>query len=130
MRFVLDESFPRRAAVLLSQSGHDVIDIRDTHIAGSNDTVVFEYAQKLDAVLLTTDRDFYHTVPFMYESHAGVIVVALSQPNSGRIVERLRWAMAQPYLNSIRNGCLLLADRRACFTSRRQEASDTGPSVC
>ncbi len=49
----------------------------------------------LNAVLLSTDKDFFHTVPFLFASHPGVIVVALSQPDRESILRRLQWALLQ-----------------------------------
>lgn len=118
MRFLLDENFPRRAAALLEGLGHAVVDIRGTDLEGCDDIALFDRAQEKKAVLLTTDRDFFHTIPFLYDHHAGVVVIALSQPNAQKIVERLQWALGQPYLNSITDNCLLLTDRAARFTSQ------------
>jgi len=118
MKFVLDENFPRRATELLQGLGHEVIDARDTDLAGSDDIDLFDFVQKHKAVLLTTDRDFFHTIPFLYQRHEGVVVIALSQPNAARIIDRLRWALDQSYIKKIANNCLLLTDRKVVFTSR------------
>ena len=52
---------------------------------------LFGRAQKLGAVILTSDRDFYHTVPLIHPEHCGIIVVALRQPNRKAILTRLQW---------------------------------------
>jgi predicted nuclease of predicted toxin-antitoxin system len=116
VRFVLDENFPRRAEALLARLGHEILDIRDTEICGSDDIDVFDFAQTHSAILLTTDRDFFHTVPFLYERHHGAVIIALSQPNASRILDRLQWALGQTFLHRLANNCLLLTDRRAYFT--------------
>jgi len=36
-------------------------------------------------VFLTTDRDFFHTIPHIHDKHAGIIVIALRQPNRSTI---------------------------------------------
>jgi predicted nuclease of predicted toxin-antitoxin system len=74
------------APLLLRDRGHSVIDLRETGNEGADDTFVFEMAQERQATLLTTDRDFYHTVPHLYAGHYGVVVVALRQPNRRNIV--------------------------------------------
>jgi hypothetical protein len=61
-------------------------------------------------VLLTTDRDFYHTVPLRYNEHFGVIIVSLKQPNREAILARLRWVVAQDLMDDIRNTVILLRD--------------------
>lgn len=73
MKFLLDENFPKAACAILKSRGHQVIDIRETE------------------VLLTTDRDFYHTVPYLYPQNHGIVVVALHQPNRENIIKKLSW---------------------------------------
>ncbi|MCW1912490.1 DUF5615 family PIN-like protein [Luteolibacter sp. GHJ8] len=90
MRFLLDENFPKAAIGILVELGHDVVDFRGTPDEGMEDQKVFEKAQSLGAILLTTDRDFFHTIPILFPRHAGIIVVALRQPNRAGIISRLK----------------------------------------
>ena len=76
MIFFLDENFPVAARELLSRRGHETMDIRGTQHEGSPDSTIFEMAQQKRAVFLTTDRDFWHTVPVLYEQHYGIVVIA------------------------------------------------------
>ena len=71
---------------------------------GNDDETVFATAQRLGATILTSDRDFYHTVPLLHPVHAGIVVVALRQPNRAAIHARLRWFMAnieEPLANRV-----------------------------
>lgn len=81
MTFFFDENFPKAASELLERFGHEWTDPRGTDLEGVNDSVLVEEAQKNSAVILTTDRDFYHTIRHQYPSHSGLIVIALKQPN-------------------------------------------------
>ena len=110
MNFLLDENFPKSAEKLLIDLGHHVIDTRGSHLQGIDDFQLFEIAQQNEAVLLTTDRDFYHTVPLRYEAHFGVIVIALRQPNRKAILSRLRWIIKQDLMDSVQNTVILLRD--------------------
>ena len=60
--------------------------------------------------MLTTDRDFYHTVPLLYEHHFGVVVIALHQPNRDAILGRLKWLLAQEDLFPLTDKVLQLRD--------------------
>jgi predicted nuclease of predicted toxin-antitoxin system len=91
VRFLLDENFPRSVATALLERGHEAVDLRSIGLLGASDTVVAEKAIEADAVILTTDRDFFHTFPNLYAEHSGVVVIALRQPSRGRITERLEW---------------------------------------
>ena len=53
--------------------------------------MVFATAQRLGAAILTSDRDFYHTIPLLHPVHAVIVVVALRQPNRAAINSRLKW---------------------------------------
>ncbi len=103
MTFLLDENFPRAAKAVLAHSGHHVFDVRDMLEPGSGDNEVFNLAISLDAILLTTDRDFFHTVPYQQPKHGGVVVFALRQPNRSSILSRLDWFLKSIKHDSIRN---------------------------
>lgn len=89
MRFFFDENFRKAAAVLITARGHECIDIRGTNQEGADDDTIFRLAQEQGAVFLTTDRDFFHTIPLLVQDHQGVMVVALRQPNRQGILKRL-----------------------------------------
>lgn len=107
----LDENFPKSAEELLTDLGHTVIDVRGTKLQGTDDDGLFDLAQRKNAVLLTTDRDFYHTVPLKYSNHFGVVVIALKQPNREAILRRLRWFISADLLTTVENTVYLLRDK-------------------
>ena len=47
----------------------------------------------LEQGLADAFRDFYHTMPLLHPNHAGIVVVALRQPNRAAINGRLKWFM-------------------------------------
>jgi len=110
MRFLLDENFPKAAVGLLEESSHQAFDFRGTPDEGIEDPAVFSKAQSLGAILLTTDRDFFHTIPHLFETHAGVVVIALRQPNRHAILSRLEWLLAQVAESAFRDRCFQLRD--------------------
>jgi predicted nuclease of predicted toxin-antitoxin system len=93
MRFLLDENFPKAAVAFLEGAGHEVFDFRGTREEGIEDSLLFRKAQDLGAILLTTDRDFFHTIPHLFDNHHGVVVIALRQPNRSNILARLEWIL-------------------------------------
>lgn len=80
MRFFLDENFPRGGMGWLHSLGHEAIHALEHLPQGSPDALLLEQAYRLQAVLLTTDKDFFHTVSVGAEKHSGVIVIALNSP--------------------------------------------------
>lgn len=91
MKILLDENLPRSAADVIVAAGHEVIPFAEVCGFGADDEEVFDRAQDLGAVILTSDRDFYQTMPLVHPVHCGIIVVALRQPNRQSILMRLQW---------------------------------------
>ena len=113
MTFLLDENFPKRAVPVLEAAGHSCLDIRGTDAEGSDDSTLFQLAQDHHAILLTTDKDFFHTVPMGVASHCGVIVIALRQPNGPAIVAELCNVLSHLQGNTLNSKVLLLTGRRS-----------------
>src|SRR6266540_2835153 len=93
MDFLADQNFPRTCEALLKEFGHELNQVVFDPEASLDDTWLFTEAQRHDAVFLTTDKDFFHTIPWLYAEHAGVIVINLAKPNRAQILEKLRWAL-------------------------------------
>lgn len=110
MRFFLDENFPKAACAMLNQEGHEVVDIRGTEKEGATDADLFLMAQDCQATFLTTDKDFFHTVPHLYPHHHGVVVIALRQPDRKSIMTKLAWLLTQIPMDSIFGRVFLLMD--------------------
>lgn len=111
MKFFLDENFPKTAAVALGNMGHEVFDLRGTSEEGAADDRIFAVAQELGAVFLTTDRDFFHTIPYLHETHCGIIVIALKKPNRAAIMEKLFWILNRLKPGDFTNRAIQLRDR-------------------
>ena len=111
MKFFLDENFPKSAATWLAQFECEVFDLRGTEDEGMPDCDLFARAQELNAIILTTDRDFFHTVPHLFERHAGVLVVALRQPNRKNIMGKLEWALKHFSPSEFTNRVIQLRDK-------------------
>jgi predicted nuclease of predicted toxin-antitoxin system len=119
MYFFLDENMPKKVLQYLEKRGHQVYDIRGTEHEGCLDEEIFKLAQEKNAIFLTTDKDFFHTIPFLYTEHVGVVVVALSQPNTKNILEKVIQALY--YLRNIdlHSRCMLLTDKRMYISPKK-----------
>ena len=110
MTIFIDENIPRRVTGYLESLGHEIIDIRSTDLEGSTDFELFKEAQRRKAVFITTDRDFFTTIPFQFESHHGIIVVSPKQPNTDAICSRIQWAFENLPLDRLFSSVILLKD--------------------
>lgn len=111
MNFFLDENFPKAAVGMLEGMGHEVFDLRGTNRKESQDGDIFAEAQQHGAVFLTTDRDFFHTIPHLHTEHSGIIVIALRQPNRQAILEKLSWVLKRLAQGDFSSRTIQLRDR-------------------
>jgi predicted nuclease of predicted toxin-antitoxin system len=94
MRFFLDENFPRTAITFLESAGHVGSHALQSFNPGAADTKLFAHAQEQKATFITTDKDFFHTVPLAFARHNGAIVITLRKPNRADLLRRLADALA------------------------------------
>lgn len=92
MKICVDENIPLKTVAELRNAEHDVLDIRGTVNQGNSDEVLWAMINEESRLLITTDKGF---VQHRDESHAGILVVRLRQPNAQKIHERVIQAMAQ-----------------------------------
>ena len=118
MNFFLDENIPKPVEKFLSDKGHNLYTTRGTENEGVNDINIFTLAQNIDSILITTDKDFFHTIPFLFENHHGVIVINLRQPNRQKITEKFIWFFNHFDLSQFNNTVVLLRD--STYTIRKQ----------
>jgi predicted nuclease of predicted toxin-antitoxin system len=92
MKICVDENIPLITVAKLGSLGHDVLDIRGTPNQGMPDDLLWELAQKASRLLISTDKGF---VEHRNESHHGILIIRLRQPNEHKIHERVMKAMGQ-----------------------------------
>src|SRR5688572_25183612 len=91
MLFFFDENFPLSAAEFLKTRGHTAVRALDYFPLGSADDVLFDKAQELGATFLSTDKDFFHTVPFLRtDRKIAVVAITLAQPTRASCLSVLR----------------------------------------
>jgi len=93
MKFFLDENFPRTALSQLQSAGHSAVHALEIFPPGTADEQLFTHAQQEQAVFVTTDKDFYHTVPLAFPQHHGTIVITLRRANRNDLLRRLSDAL-------------------------------------
>ena len=77
MNFLADESVDRQVVQRLRQDGHEVLYIAEM-APGIPDEAVLEQANKLEAILITADKDFGELVYRQGRIHTGVILLRLA----------------------------------------------------
>lgn len=90
MNVLVDENIPRMTVQALKLCGYNVIDNRGTAKEGLADDEIWQMAQDLGCLLVTTDKGFANK---RNETHHGVLIVRLRQPNRQKIHDRVMQAM-------------------------------------
>src|SRR5712691_4595815 len=88
MRFLIDASLPRSAAVLLQQMGHDAVDARDVGMRSATDDVVAAHARRNQQALVTRDFDFADIRNYPPADYPGIVVLRL--PDDATAVQVVR----------------------------------------
>jgi predicted nuclease of predicted toxin-antitoxin system len=122
MKFFLDENFPRPALAYLESNGHSASHSLAHFPPGTEDDRLFAHAQTHDAVFVTTDKDFFHTIPLAFARHSGAIVITLRKPNRADLLRRLADALALLGEKDFHDTVWLVTDQR--IRSRRTNDKD------
>lgn len=92
MKICVDENIPLVTVTELRNLGHDVLDVRGTIEQGLPDDLLWEKTQREKRLLITTDKGFAGQ---RAESHYGILIVRLRQPNEQKIHARIMRAIKQ-----------------------------------
>jgi len=90
MNIVVDENIPKLTVEALRADGHVVTDLRGTSEQGADDTAIWKKVQSQSALLISTDKDF---TSHRGETHSGILIIRLRQPNLAQIPARVILAM-------------------------------------
>lgn len=92
MRICVDENIPLKTVSQLRNLGHDVLDIRGTPDQGISDELLWKRIQNERRLLIRTDKGFAYR---RAESHFGILVVRLRNPNAAKIHDRVMLAVSE-----------------------------------
>ena len=92
MKILVDENIPSCSVAELQLLGNDVLDIRGTNAQGMDDEYLWQKSQVERRLFITTDKGFIH---HRDETHFGILVIRLRQPNEQKIHQRIMQAINQ-----------------------------------
>ncbi len=92
MKIFVDENIPVLTVQTLRNLGHEVLDIRGTSDEGMQDEVLWQKIQKEKRLIITTDKGFSQ---YRNQSHFGILIIRLKQPNRSKIHQRVIHALNQ-----------------------------------
>jgi len=89
MKIKLDENLPTSLVTGLSALGHDVDTVPQERLAGRDDSIVWQAAQKAGRFLITQDLDFFDIRRFQPGTHHGLLLVRLHEPGRTALLRRV-----------------------------------------
>ena len=90
MRFLVDASLPRSAALSLRGMGHEAVDVRDIGMRGAPDDAIAAHVRSTQQTLITRDFDFSDIRNYPPGDYAGIVVLKLpDDATAARLVEVL-----------------------------------------
>jgi predicted nuclease of predicted toxin-antitoxin system len=107
MRIKLDENLPQRLDPALASLGHEVDTVVREGLQGSEDETLWPEVQAARRFLITTDLDFSDERRFPPGTHAGILVLRLSDDRSQAVTERLAAVFASESVETW-SGCLVI----------------------
>lgn len=119
MNILVDENIPLMTVAELRGLEHDVFDLRGTPDEGSEDPVLWRFAQSQKRLLITTDKGFSKQ---RFEDHCGILIVRLRQPNRHKIHRRIMETMVTIH-QADWPGLLVIARDRVASLWRAQSKS-------
>ena len=108
MKILVDENIPRNTVETLRTVGHDVKDVRGTTQQALSDPDLWQIAVNEQRLLITTDKGF---TAYRNESHHGILVVRLRQPNRDKINSSVLLALQRFAESEWRNLVVVMRDR-------------------
>lgn len=95
VRFLLDEHYPGRLAVVLTEAGPDTVAVVDRDdLRGADDTTVLRTATEERRVVVTEDVTTFTIAMSRLPDHSGVVFCHHERfPRNGAGLERLRQAL-------------------------------------
>jgi predicted nuclease of predicted toxin-antitoxin system len=108
VKIKLDENLPERLVPVLQSLGHDVDTVRAEHLAGQDDSAVWEAAQAAGRFLIAQDLDFSDARRYAPGTHPGLLLVRLAQPGRTALLSRVAMLFETEAVEEWR-GCLVVA---------------------
>jgi predicted nuclease of predicted toxin-antitoxin system len=112
MRIKLDENLPQRLVPALAALTHDVDTVVADGLKGYEDERLWPEVQAAGRFLITKDLDFSDERRYPPGSHAGVLVLRLSDDRSETVTERLSAVFASEAIDTWEGCLVIVADHK------------------
>ncbi len=112
MDFLTDENIATSVVKFLRSKGHDIKDVKENKLFGSDDFKLLEIATKENRVIVTHDKDFANIVRSRDIKHKGIIIIRLFNQTPSNVKDKLENLFIEvPENKIIKNITILREDR-------------------
>jgi predicted nuclease of predicted toxin-antitoxin system len=112
MKIKLDENIPISLQPLLEGLGHNVDNVIVENLIGMSDQAVWDAAQQAQRFLITQDLDFSDIRRFLPGTHAGLLVMRLSQGGRKALYQRLQQVFKDEDVETWAGCLVVITDRK------------------
>lgn len=117
MKILLDERVPMSVRDFLISRDFDVVHVKHTPWAGSNNNILYQKAQGEYQIFVTTDRHFSHPEKFKPTATFGVIYLRVAPTTGPLLIQAIDRFLSKTNFKSI-VGKLVTVRRDGDFTVR------------
>ncbi|HWB66829.1 MAG TPA: DUF5615 family PIN-like protein [Mycobacteriales bacterium] len=110
MKVKLDENIPVSAASALAAQGHDVDTVHGEGLAGCDDAAVLRAATSAGRLLVTLDRGLGDIRRYPPGSHAGIVVVRVTDQSAAAVYDAVDRLARHPDLVALSGTVTILQD--------------------
>jgi predicted nuclease of predicted toxin-antitoxin system len=122
VKFKLDENLPVSSAAILTSAGHDVDTVTEEGLVGAPDRDVVAAATAAGRILISLDRGLGDIRAYPPGSHAGIVVLRLTDQSAAAATRRSATWPASPILTAL-PGRWRSCSADYCASATRNQAS-------
>jgi len=89
MKFLTDENVYTQMVEAIRSFSHDVLDIKEQEMFGTEDEDIVQMAKEAERIIVTLDKDFSNILSYPPSQYQGIIVLRLSRLTISGATERL-----------------------------------------
>ena len=121
-RFLVDESLPRAATLVLRARGHDARDVREVGLRGHPDSEIQARAVEEQRIVAAADLDFADARRFPPGTHPGIVVLRVPNSwDSKARAERLASGVDEAGAEMLRGAIVIVEPDRVRLLARPPE---------
>ena len=114
MRIKLDENLPQRLVPALAALNHDVDTVFSEGLQGHDDEQLWPAVQATGRFLITKDLGFSDERRFAPGTHAGILVLRLSDDRSRTVADRLTAVFSKGSIETWPGYLVIVTDHKVC----------------